>query len=81
MENYGVAHLAAHQRGIPIIAVNTQLEVNAIDCMNYVDAIAADNYLEAAGIVSAMRAGISIESLRRPLGKAKVFWTNKSVRD
>jgi hypothetical protein len=29
--------------------------------------ITAENYLEAAGLITAMRAGISIESIRRPL--------------
>ena len=73
----GLAHLAAHQRGIPIIAVDTQLEVSGVDCTKYIDAIIASSYLEVAGIISAMRAGVSIESLRRPLEKAKVFWPER----
>ena len=77
----GLAHLAAYQRMIPIIAVNTPLEVDTIDCTEHIDAIIADNYLEAAGMISAMRAGVSIESLRRPLGKAKVSWSKQSALD
>jgi len=69
---FGIPTLAAHKRGIPIIAVEDKLEVGGIDCCDYVDAIRAKNYLEAAGIVSALRSGISIESLRRPIKSVKV---------
>lgn len=68
----GIPQLAAHQRGIPIIAVNNHLEVNDVDCTDYVDAIVVDNYLEAAGAVSALRSGISVESLRRPISKVRI---------
>lgn len=68
----GVPTLAAHERGIPIIAVNDQLEVGNVDCTEYVDAVVVDNYIEAAGAVAALRAGISIETLRRPMSKVKV---------
>ena len=64
--------LAAHERGIPIIAVNDKLEVESVDCTDHVDAIVVDNYVEATGAVAALRAGVSFESLRRPLGKVKV---------
>ena len=77
----GMAHLAAHQRMIPIIAVDDQLEVSGIDCTEHVNAMSAGSYLEAAGMISAMRAGVSIESLRRPLGKAKVSWSKQSALD
>ena len=68
----GLPALAAHERGIPIIAVNDKLEVESVDCTDHVDAIVVDNYVEAAGAVAALRAGVSFESLRRPLGKVKV---------
>ena len=68
----GLPALAAHERGIPIIAVNDKLMVGSVDCTDHVDAIVVDNYVEAAGAVAALRAGVSIESLRRPLKKAKV---------
>ncbi len=68
----GVPMLAAQQRNIPIIAVDDKLEVGNVDCTEYVDAVVVDNYMEAVGAVAALRAGISIESLRRPISKAKV---------
>lgn len=68
----GLPVLAAHERGIPIIAVNDKLQVEAVDCTDYVYAIVVDNYIEAAGVVAALRAGISVKSLRRPLEKVRV---------
>ena len=73
----GLAHLAAHERGIPIIAVDNKLTVPSVDCTKYVDAITASSYLEAAGMISAMKAGVSIESLHRPLETAKVSWSKQ----
>jgi hypothetical protein len=32
-----------------------------------------DNYLEAVGVMNALRAGVSVESVRRPLKKTKVM--------
>lgn len=68
----GLPVLAAYERGIPIIAVNDKLQVEAVDCTDYVRAIVVDNYIEAAGVVAALRAGISVKSLRRPLEKVRV---------
>lgn len=68
----GVPMLAAHKRGIPIIAVDDRLEVGNVDCTKYIDAVVVGNYIEAAGAVAALRAGISIETLRRPISKVKV---------
>ena len=68
----GLPIMAAYERGIPIIAVNDKLQVEAVDCTNYVRAIVVNNYIEAAGVVAALRAGISVKSLRRPLEKVRV---------
>lgn len=68
----GVPMLAAHQRGIPIIAVDDQLEVGDVRCTDHFGTIMVDNYIEAAGAVAALRAGISVETLRRPISKVKV---------
>jgi len=73
----GLPALAACERGIPIIAVNDQLQVEAVNCTDYVFAIVVDNYIEAAGVVAALRTGISVESLRRPLEKVKVSLKNE----
>lgn len=74
----GLPALAAHERGIPIIAVNDDLEIGRIDCTDHVNAFVVDNYVEAAGAVAALRSGVSLESLRRPLNKVKV--TRESER-
>lgn len=68
----GIPMLAAKQRGIPIIAVDDKLEVGNVDCADYMDVIGVDNYVEAAGVVVALRADISIDSLCRPIDKVKV---------
>lgn len=68
----GVPMLAAQERGIPIIAVDDPLEIDNVRCTDYVGAIMVDNYVEAAGAVVALRAGISIDTLRRPISKVKV---------
>jgi hypothetical protein len=61
--------LAAARRGSPVIAVReneTILNVTAaavgLDC-----AIEVDSYLAASGVILALRSGISVASLRRPL--------------
>lgn len=68
----GMPMLAAQQRGIPIIAVDDDLEVGNVVCTNYVKAITVDNYLEAAGAVAALRSGVNFETLCRPIKKVKV---------
>ncbi len=68
----GIPALAAEFAGIPLIAVReneTILDVtNAKMRMNNV--IEVETYLEAAGVLLALRNGISLESLRRPLATA-----------
>lgn len=65
----GVPVLEAARRGIPVIAVadnTTILDVTA-DNLGLDGVIPASNYIEAAGIVLALRASVSLDSLRRPL--------------
>ncbi len=63
----GPPHHACIDRGIPIIAVREN-----ITCLNdkMPDSfIQVANYIEAAGLLSAMKAGVSMESLRRPISR------------
>jgi hypothetical protein len=66
----GVPALAAEFSGLPLIAVKenrTILDVTNAR-MRMSNVIEVSSYLEAAGVVLALREGISLESLRRPLG-------------
>ncbi|MFI4868006.1 MAG: DUF3326 domain-containing protein [Steroidobacterales bacterium] len=71
----GIPALAAEFSDIPLIAVednHTVLDVTN-DKMRMRNVIGVKSYLEAAGIVLALRNGISLESLRRPiLGATRV---------
>jgi hypothetical protein len=65
----GIPMLYAAQFGIPVIAVknnNTILDVTQTG-LKMKNVIQVDNYPEAAGILQALRSGISIPSLYRPL--------------
>lgn len=64
----GVPMLMSQKYNIPLICVRenvTCLNVTP-ELMHLKNYIIAENYLEAIGIVAALKAGITIESLRRP---------------
>lgn len=70
---WGRPHVACRSCGIPIIAVEenkTVLNEKMPD-----DTIIVKNYLEAAGVIAAARAGVSVESVRRPLEGTSVYRT------
>lgn len=71
----GLPALAAEFSDIPLIAVRENTTVLAIDNekMRMRNVIEVQSYLEAVGVVAALRAGISIESLRRPLAGATLI--------
>jgi Protein of unknown function (DUF3326) len=69
----GVPALAAELSGIPLIAVRenaTVLDVSN-EVMRMQNVIEVDSYLEAAGVLTALRSGIALDSLRRPIGEAR----------
>jgi hypothetical protein len=72
----GLPTLAALEQGIPVIAVsgNRNRMVNKLSDLPFGPGKlhVVDNYLEAAGVLTALRAGISLESVRRPLPPTKV---------
>lgn len=72
----GLPTLAALEQGIPVIAVrgNTNVMENNLETLPWaVNQIhIVENYLEAVGIMAAIKAGITIESVRRPLHSTKV---------
>ena len=71
----GLPALAAEFHGIPLVAVreNTTILSMTAERLGMYDAIAVDSYLEAAGVVLALRSGITLESLRRPIARAELM--------
>ena len=67
----GLPTLAAMYQGIPVIAVrnNRNLMRNDLTELPFAPGklFIVDNYLEAAGVMTALRAGVTLESVRRPL--------------
>jgi len=68
-----VPALAAEFSGIPLIAVRENKAVLHVtnDKMRMGNVIEVNSYLEAAGIILALRNGISLESVRKPLQCAR----------
>lgn len=65
----GIPVLSAHQRGIPVIAVDANRTITEVtaEALGLERVIGVRTYAEAAGLVLALRHGISLESIGRPL--------------
>jgi hypothetical protein len=67
----GLPTLAARDQGIPVIAVreNTNCMQNDLTTLGFAPGklFIVDNYLEAVGVMSALRAGVAVETVRRPI--------------
>lgn len=65
----GIPALAAEYSDIPVIAVRENTSLLRVDNagMRMPNVIEVESYLEAAGILLALRSGISLASLRRPV--------------
>jgi hypothetical protein len=72
----GLPTLAALEQGITVIAVreNTNLMENNLALLPWAEGQlhVVDNYWEAVGVMTAIKAGITPNSLRRPLGATRV---------
>lgn len=72
----GIPTLAAMEQGIPVIAVkeNRNRMKNDLASLGFPSGklFIVENYLEAAGLMRALKAGLSIESVRRPLAYTNV---------
>tara|TARA_B110000438_G_scaffold59434_1_gene59591 strand:+ start:1342 stop:2661 length:1320 start_codon:yes stop_codon:yes gene_type:complete len=72
----GLPTLAALEQGIPVIAVreNDNLMNNNLDTLPWASGQFhhVENYWEAAGVMSAIKSGISPSSMRRPLTDTRV---------
>lgn len=65
----GPPHSACLDAGIPIIIVRE----NTTGHMHMLNVLRVENYFEAAGLILAMREGIALNSLRRPLQPTEVL--------
>jgi hypothetical protein len=65
----GIPVMAAIKQGIPIIAIreNTNRMQNDLNNIFKNKIIYAENYPEAVGIMTALKAGIALETIKRPL--------------
>lgn len=68
---YGRPHAACLEARIPVIVVEENKTV--LNDRMPGSFILAKNYLEAAGIIAAKKAGVSLESVRRPLKRTKLL--------
>ena len=77
----GLPTLAALEQGIPVIAVreNTNIMENDLTALPWArnQLHMVGNYLEALGVMAALKNGIAIDTLRRPLANAQI---NDEVR-
>lgn len=81
----GLPTLAAIEQGIPVIAVreNKNRMQNRLEDFPFTPGklFLVDNYLEAVGVMHALKAGVSLESVRRPLNYTNVIETNKEIQN
>ncbi|MFH1615093.1 MAG: DUF3326 domain-containing protein [Planctomycetota bacterium] len=72
----GLPTLAALEQGIPVIAVkeNRNRMRNDLKALPFAPGklFIVENYLEAAGVMTALKAGVAVSSVRRPLRETKV---------
>ncbi|HDZ69290.1 MAG TPA: DUF3326 domain-containing protein [Phycisphaerales bacterium] len=77
----GLPTLAAMEQGIPVIAVreNKNRMQNCLEDYPFQPGklFVVDNYLEAVGVMNALKAGVSVESIRRPLGDTRVVHSSE----
>jgi hypothetical protein len=79
----GIPALAAEYNDIPLIAVEENQTLLSVtqDEMQMHNVIKVRSYLEAAGVVLALRQGISLESLRRPITCSTRLGAEEGDRD
>ncbi len=71
----GLPTLAALEQGIPVIAVreNTNIMKNDLTTLPWArnQLHVVENYLEALGVMAALKSGVAIDTLKRPLANAR----------
>ncbi len=78
----GLPTLAAIEQGIPVIAVkeNKNRMKNNLEELPFAPGklFIVENYWEVVGVMNALKAGVTPESVRRPLAQTKVIDTNNA---
>jgi hypothetical protein len=78
----GLPTLAALEQGIPVIVVrgNTNIMKNDLTTLPWArnQLHMVENYLEALGVMAALKSGVAIDTLKRPLANARTI-ENPSV--
>lgn len=73
----GLPTLAALEQGIPVIAVreNKNLMKNNLEDLPFAPGrlFIVENYLEAIGVMQAIKSGVALETVRRPLAGTNVY--------
>ncbi|RJQ57334.1 MAG: DUF3326 domain-containing protein [Desulfobacteraceae bacterium] len=81
----GLPTLAALEQGIPVIAVkeNKNCMQNRLEDLPFDSGklFIVENYLEAVGIMSALKAGVAVEAVRRPLDDTNVKSNRYSTKN
>ena len=82
----GLPTLAALEQGIPVIAIREGMGLVTNDLKTLPwrpnQLLVVENYWEAAGVLSAIRAGLSPLSVRRPFGRIEVKdWRESNAAD
>jgi hypothetical protein len=72
----GLPTLAALEQGIPVIAVrgNTNIMRNDLATLPWArnQLHLVENYLEALGVMAALKSGVAVDTLKRPLANAHI---------
>lgn len=80
----GLPTLAALEQGIPVIAVkeNKNRMQNKLEGLPFESGklFVVENYLEAVGVMNALKAGVSVDAVRRPLAFTNVHQESQSVK-
>lgn len=74
----GRPHIACMKAGIPIIAVKENKTI--LNDPMPSEFIIVNNYLEAVGVMKAMEAGVTLESVRRPIKQTKIVNQSGNIR-
>lgn len=79
----GLPTLAAIRQGIPVIAVKENVNRMSNDLrelpFNRGQLHIVENYLEAVGVMHALKAGVSVETVRRPMAPTQVDKVDVSI--